>query len=794
MSKVLDDELLAGVFAAETHLRPPRHARAVEATDYSAACKEVTHACQLWGGAADLLVPVASGRADPSYRRLLRHAEVDAVGGDQAGCLAEHLPGVVASSLRRAPALLTLAGADREGLRDIHVCAPPPDDPWHLAYLAVLGTLPGRPDPAQLNSLLLRPDLTFDDVITICRLSPIRPGVEDLQARLRFGHPSPIGFSLHGLTGHPAAAGHSGVDDWLADPSAVAQRSGRTTVVVYTPSSVADLCLLWNLRAMHGWPSGLPLGVPAVGTDVAALDTVAQLVDGLIQADLPKPVSVLLSSASLPVAVLEEIAQRLTTTDREVIAVPPDLLLHPASPPSRPSFITATVERGHALVPTRTEADRRLLASFEQTPIKPAVLLTVRVPTHVVPPSVTLRAGDGWLGVPRFTGGGCTVEAPTDELVSVRWPSLWTATQAIARDRDVVAEPSPSGRTASALLRTIGTIDDIRWLTHRPLLELLYAKASASGTSYYKRRTTEQAAIVAEATTDPEASLARLMEAIQHVSGAQAGEGHSIVFSELVEVLGREAAKIWLDWAESHRLLIRGTTVTCPYCQHSSWRLLAELAPPISCVGCGRPHDRPFDDTSMSFSFRLGEPLRRTIENDSLYHLLVMRAIVDLLAHSHTPLVGAHPGVNLLHGGYQREADVLLLLADGTFVPVEVKARSSGLRQKDLDRLDTIAEWLGSELVVVACGDDDQHLDPVFAAAPRVDPLPVRRLLTADDWLDPYPVVTLGGRLPGPAVGADRRPRERTAEDHDQQFARTLATYGPLTQAPDPVARILGPR
>ena len=87
MWRILDEELLAGVSAAELHLRPARHARLLDADDYEAACAEVELVCQLWGGMADLLVPVnGDGTPDP-YPTLLRHADVDAAIGRNASQL-----------------------------------------------------------------------------------------------------------------------------------------------------------------------------------------------------------------------------------------------------------------------------------------------------------------------------------------------------------------------------------------------------------------------------------------------------------------------------------------------------------------------------------------------------------------------------------------------------------------------------------------------------------------------------------------------------------------------------------
>ena len=153
MWRILDEELLAGVSAAELHLRPARHARLLDADDYEAACAEVELVCQLWGGMADLLVPVnGDGTPDP-YPTLLRHADVDAAIGRNASQL---VPGLSSARLRRAPALLAAAAEDKDKFLELEVCTVSPQDPWHLGYLAALGILPETPDQGTLQDLMLR--------------------------------------------------------------------------------------------------------------------------------------------------------------------------------------------------------------------------------------------------------------------------------------------------------------------------------------------------------------------------------------------------------------------------------------------------------------------------------------------------------------------------------------------------------------------------------------------------------------------------------------------------------------
>jgi hypothetical protein len=295
---------------------------------------------------------------------------------------------------------------------------------------------------------------------------------------------------------------------------------------------------------------------------------------------------------------------------------------------------------------------------------------------------------------------------------------------------------------------------------------------------------------------DPAGTADRLLAAITDVSVSHGGESAAtLTFNELCQAIGgRDAAAAWLEWAERRSLLVRGTTVKCPRCQHQGWRPLAETAPPIACPGCNTANDRPFPETSMVFSYRLGEALRRAIENDSIYHLLAMRTLARILDECPDKLIGTYPGIDFTRDGQRAEADIVAVLASGMIVPVEVKKRSTALRNHDLDQLNLLADWVAATTVILATGDDDAHLAPEFVAAARTGPLPRRRFLTADDWLAPHPMTTFGTRYPGPDASQDTDdppPRAKAAADHDAAFAKRLRDRAPLDAAVDPTAASL---
>lgn len=791
MRHVLDDDLITGVVAAETHLRPARGACMLDTDDWNSAETAVTRLSQLWGGATDLLVPVAAGVAPDPYPRLLRESELDGATGTAASSLAPNLSSALA---RRLPAMLTLGLVDHDRSMGLEVSDLQIDNPWRLSYLATLGTLPEHPSPDQLSGLLLRETLEFGEFVRVERQSVATPSASDLVARLRKPNLfTPIGMSLSRLRTRPIGTKSAALDGWLNDRYAFARNQGPSIVILYTPNSVTDLCLTWNLRALHGWPAGLPLAVPYQGSPTAGAEDVITLLDHANGGISGWPV--LLVSATVPHPEVAEIASVLVDRRQIADAVQPHDVLQPARPATRTTATSLVFDGGAAMVATRTDRDRQDLGILTRIRIPAEMRLTVGIAEYPLPPSASLFGGPN----SAFGGGGCIINAGTDKLAKVHWPTGFTVLRAVAHDYGVDAAPSASGRTAMALLRALGSVNDIVWLANRPLIDLLYKKAASSGMGWWKKRATMQAEIVANASGDPAGTEARLLQAIQEVSVSHGGESAAtLTFSELNQAIGStKAASVWLKWAERRSLLVRGSSLKCVRCQYRGWRPLADMAPPIVCPGCGTANDRPFQDASLLFSYRLGEVLRRAIENDSLYHLLVMRALAFYLDSGPDELVGVHPGVDFTHAGQQAEADIVAILASGMIIPVEVKMRSSGLRDHDLKQMDVLAQWLDVTTIMFATGDADSQLAPAFVAVAKSDATPIRRLLTAEDWLNPHPFVTYDTRQPGPDVSQDEATppsRTATALDLDGTFADRLSKYVSLDAAADPTATRLGPQ
>jgi hypothetical protein len=163
--------------------------------------------------------------------------------------------------------------------------------------------------------------------------------------------------------------------------------------------------------------------------------------------------------------------------------------------------------------------------------------LDVIVDGHRVPTSRTLRGERFW--GPRFAAGYAQIKVPASSLrdtpsVEVEWPTPWLRLQCVARDHELDVEVSPGGHAALALVDALGGIDQIQWLAHPGLVDLLYRLAERSGMTWWKRRWTaahkeiESLGIGEEAFEELAQALGRDEPAV-----APPGEGRELGFQEL---------------------------------------------------------------------------------------------------------------------------------------------------------------------------------------------------------------------------------------------------------------------
>jgi hypothetical protein len=203
----------------------------------------------------------------------------------------------------------------------------------------------------------------------------------------------------------------------------------------------------------------------------------------------------------------------------------------------------------------------------------------------------------------------------------------------------------------------------------------------------------------------------------------------------------RAAAAEWIRWAERHALLVRGAQVRCSACGASSWRPLAELAPPVVCRGCATLLHHPYPEGELKFRYRASEPLLRLAETDAMPHVLALRFFCELWRPSFGRpglLYGGYPGVDIYDSDTDDrvgEADVLLLLTDGQLVPGECKRRGAGLNDLELEKLQRLTERLGAPWSFVATLDWADDCPQIWRDCIRFAPDPSPRLAVTGEHL-----------------------------------------------------------
>ena len=433
-----------------------------------------------------------------------------------------------------------------------------------------------------------------------------------------------------------------------------------------------------------------------------------------------------------------------------MVVVPYEELLTFGPAPGRPHSQVAVFDAGGARLEAATESDLNVLSVSRQMMRRPQLVLDVTIADSPLPADLTLR---GAAFAPSFQAGAAQLPVTLDRLGSVRvqWPSSWTALAAVARTRGLRISQSGPGQAAATLIGALGSVDAIRWLAHRPLIDLLYRLAERTGMSWQKSQLNRLRATLAEQgrPTDVLDETEAVLSAPEHMV-TPAGEGRALGFEDFRKALTTErAATRWVTWAERHHLLVRGVDIVCPHCSATSWLPMASMPPPVGCPGCGRALDTPYKPRHVPFAYRMGEPLRRVLETDSLGHVLALHWFTQLLGKGRG-LIGSHPGVEFISGDGKDqatvgEADVLLLLADGSTVPVEVKRTASGVDARTLELMDRLASALRAPYDGVVVSQPARECPDLPASLGHPGGQP-RLLLSDDQILD---------RPPSRAIGSD---------------------------------------
>jgi hypothetical protein len=692
---LLDERRLDGLHPVTRAIGSELQPLMVDGHDLDDAIAAIADLSQIWSGGGAVLIPV-EGFDQPLrdiWADLLRAGQIDAVAARNLYSTEDIMRQVCGLPLHLGPAgppIYALLASERsrgEEPAEIDVSLPERSDPWFVSYLAALGTFPDEISAWSLQRAGLNPSLNLAELIRFDENPIAEPGAADLIGRVVARR------DARTLTMFRLGVGSAYWSQDLATQPTWDSRGwtaafcGSNIVVVYEPGSVADLCLIWNLRAAHGHSQGLPLGVPNtadVGAVLSAWTDKDAETWALQLRGIGRPFAI--TSLSVPQAELAKIAK---AAGQPWEALPAEALSQTPVRPVILSSATATFVDGVAELNAWDVTTRNLL----EIPRRAHGLdLRIRVSLNnrPLPPLAALRLGSRALA-PSWRGGGYETQLPPiGRSIRLEWPRGISVLAAAAAGYGFRVRPSTNGLAASALLRRLGQFQGADPLKDERILSKLDELARSRGASYHRNEIRKIRAQLAAA--DDHARLELLDQVASEPRTAIAqDDAHDLTVEGLP--FKRPSARAWIEWAEGEALIIRGTTVRCESCTAAHWRSAAELGPPIVCPSCGWAIARPFPADRLSFRYRPTEALLQLMVDDALPHVL---AASWWVAYMPGGLYGVHPGLEFLDddGKVVGEADVVLLLTTGRLVLGEVKRRGAGLNDAEIDRLENLADRL----------------------------------------------------------------------------------------------------
>ncbi|MFD6197309.1 hypothetical protein ACFWE3_11455 [Mycobacteriaceae bacterium NPDC060252] len=693
-------ESLEGEQLVSSQLRPRAGAVAIDRSDYSSACDRLRDLCGTWGGAGAPLIPVSSSESiDPRWSRILNESNIDGVEPsnlldddavseytDAEGPTAAQLIRIVVD-LEQKPTVQTIRGMAL-------------DDPWHLAYLAVVGDLSPHPD-LQNTWNGLRRDLSFDDVLAIRGIAETGSPAGLLALMRDFTAISAVELSRSKLPsglqggynkGFPSSSRFAWSDDVLS------QQFGPNVVVVYEPGSPEDLALIWNLRARFLHPLRFPLAVPMTPT---VEDDIRHLIEAGVAHRFGFSRNLALTSMSIA-------PDRIATLAASVRfdAVDPWELLRPIGGYCSMSTDVVRFVGGEARVASFSASDFQAigggyLGSHQGTWMKRKTVV-VDAP---LPPSRTMRrqihhSDSHYLYGPITSGG------ESDGFTTIRMPSGLEVLSALAIDHGLRLTESAPGKAAEHLIRAAG--QHLSMLAAPGVVETLSELTRGRNVSIVRRRLNQ---FLADPQPDESSDRYQaLLDRLDRGLGSPDAEELSYpTFDRMRKLLRmrRDAAEQWVSWAMAGGLVLRGVEASCTRCGHKQWRPLSEIIPSLVCHACGCTIVSPHGYNQIDYRYRASELLLRAMSHDVLSHVLAMRYVCKKLG-GRSFVFGGYPGVEFRKPDNDRveaEADVIVVLRNGEIVLGECKANARGLSPEELDKLWGAADQLDARATFAATLD-----------------------------------------------------------------------------------------
>lgn len=778
LGRLLDDVSLSGAQQTRITIRPQRWASAIAVDAAGPAAFEdlVAQHCQRWNGACEPIVAVCQdGTLSAPYRDILAGSAVDHVLGMEYRALGAPWSAKVKLPIERnnlfaQVACVLLDYHEQDKYKPLELVTLDPDDPWRLIYLCCLGTCDLSIDPGWLQDARLISGLRVDDFVNT---SPIqtRGSLDDLLTRLKDADKfTPRGLSMvHLPHGNLGSSGMRSPRPVLPDRRSVSYDAGPNVVVVFSPNSVEDAALLWNLRASVGDFRAVPIGVPEAEATPEALTKISWECsrNGMAAYEL------YVTSASIGSVRLRELAglsgDGVDAGLRHIAIVDPGevLRLDDAAGWTHEEIVMWSDGQAKITPRQRSAADEVLSNPALNQHLR--FNIDVTVVSSPLPIADNVRIDTTAAG--GFYAGSVSSWCTAPHLSQVRnfvWPSRLLMARAYASRKKVTLQESEPGRAVRLAVEGLDGLDWVHNILHAPLLDKLEELAARRGFGWYKRRLRDTVGSDADPLDAVPPSVDQLADAS---------------FGEFKKVLGNndKATRNWLLWAEKAQLIVKGFAIECGNCRAKLWLPVQAFSPPIICHGCARPIETPFGDKhNTEFKYRLSERLRRVYEQDAMGHLLAAHYLSVILGDR---LIGVHPGMEVQAAGADSpigEADVLAFSYLGEFIPVEVKRSISGLTENELHKLDALCATFDAPWsAIAACHYMREDVDGFHAVADRFPDGTHRRIALAyESLLDPIPVWSLDA---DPFEVAPLT--EDEISERERRFVNNLAGYRGLSAA-----------
>ena len=732
----------------------------------------VARHCQRWSGASEPIIAVRQdGTLCAPYGDILAGSTVDHFPGLEYRALEAPWSAKVKYPIQRENlftqvACVLLDYHQQDKYAPLEIVTLDTDDPWRLIYLCCLGTSELSLDPRWLHNAGLIAELRVDDFLNALPVK-VTGSLDDLLTRLKdTDNFTPRSLSMiHLPHGNLGSSGMRSPRPVLPDRRSVSYDAGPNVVVVFSPGSVEDASLLWNLRASVGDFHAVPIGLPAAETTPEALAKISLACSRNGRAAY----QLYVTSTSVSAQRLRELAGLSDDGDsRHLAVVDPGQVLRLDQPIGWSHEEIVTWSEGQAKITPRARSAAEKVLSNPALSRSLRFNIDVTVVSSPLPIADDVRidttAGDFYAGSVSSWCAGSYLS----EVRNVTWPSRLLMARAFASRKKISLQESEPGRAVRLAIEGLDGLDWVHNILHAPLLDKLEELAARRGFGWFKRRLRNTIGTEADPLDTVPPSVDQLADAS---------------FGEFKRVLGNndKATRNWLLWAEKAQLIVKGFAIECSNCQAKLWLPVQAFSPPIICHGCAQPIETPFGDKhNTEFRYRLSERLRRVYEQDAMGHLLAARYLSIILGNR---LIGVHPGMNVQAVGADSptgEADVLAFTFYGEFVPVEVKRSVTGLTDTELDKLDALCTSLYAPWSAVAACHYMRGAADSFRAVTRrfADGTHRRIALAYDGLLDPIPVWLLE------ADPFEVTPlTEEEIAERERQFVNRLADYGGASAA-----------